>query len=58
MKELIYDKTQLPTFKSFYEKIYEDLEGVKNEYWADYVNLCYSADDLNEFLWNFQEDNA
>ena len=57
MRELVYDKNELKSFKNFYEKIYLDLEAKKNENWADYENLHYNADLLNEFLWNCQDDN-
>ena len=57
MIKLVYDKNEMESFKSFYEKIYADLEGESYDYWADYKNLCYSADGLNEFLWDFQDDD-
>ena len=57
MRELIYDKNKLKSFKNFYEKIYLDLEAQKYDYWADYPNLYYSGDGLNEFLGDFQDDN-
>ena len=57
MKDLIYDKNDMKSFKTFYEKIYSDLKGKENAFWTDYENLCYNADDLNEFLWNYQDEN-
>ena len=57
MKELIYDKNELKSFKDFYNKFYKDLDGISNEYWQDYMDLQSNADLLNEFLWNCQDDN-
>ena len=55
MKKFIHDRKQLNSYKDFYEKIYKDLDGISNEYWADYENLNYWASYLDEFLWNYQE---
>ena len=57
MRELVYDKTKLPTFKAFYEKIYSEFDVVNRSDMEDYPNLGYNADLLNEFLWGFQNDD-
>ena len=57
MRELVYDKNELKSFKNFYEKIYSEFDVVNRSDMEDYPNLGYNADLLNEFLWGFQDDN-
>lgn len=57
MKTLIYDKKQLNSYKDFYEKIYEDMDGKNMVDWEKFEYLGYDADSLNEFLWYCHDKN-
>ena len=51
MKEIVFNKKNYKSYKDFYTQIYKDLNGKSFLDWEDYDDLCYSADNLNEFLW-------
>lgn len=57
MKKLVYDRKQLNSYKNFYEKLYEDMDGKNMIDWEDYDDLKYDANMLNEFLWYCHNDN-
>ena len=58
MKILIYDRKQLNSYKDFYEKLYEDMDGKNMIDWENFEYLGYDADNLNEFLWYCQDSNT
>ncbi len=51
MQKVIIDKDKCESFKTFYEIVYRELQGKTYIDWAEYENLNYFADMLNEFLW-------
>ena len=51
MKEIVFDRKNLKSYKDFYAKIYKDLDGKNTIDWETYENLGNNADLLNEFLW-------
>lgn len=51
------DKKQCPTFKTFYEIVYKELDGKRIPDWEAYENLNYHADLFNEFLWYVNDMN-
>ena len=51
------DKKQCPTFKTFYEIVYKELDGKRIPDWEAYENLNYHADLFNEFLWYVNDVN-
>ena len=57
-KTIIYDRNEIKSYKDFYEKLYNDLEGSTIPYWSDEQckYLGYSADILDEFLWYCHDD--
>ena len=57
MKKLIYDRKQLGTYKEFYEKLYEDMDGKNMIDWEDFNYLGYDGNNLNEFLWYCHDRN-
>lgn len=57
MKKVIYDRKQLNSYKEFYEKLYQDMDGKNMIDWEHCPTLNYSADDLSEFLWYCHNDN-
>ena len=57
MKTLIYDRKQLDSYKDFYEKLYEDMNGKDMIDWDKFEYLGYDTDNLNEFLWYCHDRN-
>ena len=57
MKTLIYDKKELNSYKDFYEKLYEDMDGKNMKDWDNFEYLGYDTDNLNEFLWYCHDRN-
>ena len=55
MKTLIYDRKQLNSYKDFFEKLYEDMDGKNMIDWEKFEYLGYDADNLNEFMWYCQD---
>ena len=51
------DKKQSPTFKTFYEIVYKELDGKNLIDWEECENMHYHADLLNEFLWYVNDMN-
>ncbi len=57
MKEIIFNRKDYKVYEDFYVQIYKDLDGANMIDWEELPNLCYSADNLNEFLWYCHKDN-
>lgn len=58
MNQVIFDRKKYNSYKDFYVQIYKDLDGKSIPDWAEYENLHYNADFLNEFLWYCLDDNT
>lgn len=57
MKEIIFKRKNYKSYKDFYVQVYKDLEGKEMIDWADYDDLHYNADLLDEFLGYCNDDS-
>ncbi len=57
MQEIIINKNEMATYKTFYEFMYKELDVASIDGWEELQNFNYNTNLLYEILWDKQDDD-